>query len=72
MKNLFERAIESSVNFIKKHKTTIINIGALVGGAAIGVGVEKVLTPQKKPEEKTLVVLVPIIKENQEEKEAED
>ena len=69
MKNLFERAIESSVNFIKKHKTIIINIGALVGGAAIGIGVDRVLTPQKKPEEKTLVVVVPVIKE---EKEAED
>lgn len=65
-------AFERSAKFIKNHKTIIINIGALAGGMAIGVGVEKVLTPQKKPEEKTLVVFVPIIKENQEEKEAED
>jgi hypothetical protein len=72
MKNLFKQAIKSSINFVKKHKTIIINIGALVGGAAIGVGVDKVLTSQKKPEEKTLVVVVPVIKENQEEKEAED
>lgn len=70
MKNFFERAVESSVNFIKKHKTTIIHIGALAGGMAIGVGVEKILTPkEEKPEEKTLVVFVPII--NKKEKETE-